>query len=464
METPHFGGRSPGGGYNTGLLHWWCIVFVLFSGCSSREPLPPLPDVSTASFAPAIRQAVDTALVEAKASPNDAEAIGQLGMLLQAHEQRTAARVCYQRAALLEPSRFEWQYYLGLVSDGLEAAAAFRAALGLQDYLPAKIKLGEALLAAGDSGGASKALEGIDHPAAWFSYGRATDDPSYYEKALRAFPQYGAAIFALAQHYGRSGRSEDAARLMADYERYKLAAPGLEDPLLDAVRALEMGPRRLLREAADAEAQGNLTAAVELLDKTLALDPKLTQAHVNLISLHARLGDAANAEKHYRQAIALQPNSDEAHYNFGVLCYRSNRRAEAQAAFTSVLKINPGHADALNNLGVILEQQGRVNEAAECFRKALESRPDLRLARFHLGRIRANQGQFAEAIAHLQRAVSVDDEATPTYLYALGATLARSGETVRAASVLGQARERALARGQGPLAASIERDLAGLER
>jgi tetratricopeptide (TPR) repeat protein len=446
------------------LLRASCILVFFLAACGSHPPLPPLPELSTASFGPAIRQAVDRALAGAKAHPNDAGAVGRLGMVLHAHDQRVTAKICYQRASLLDPDTFDWHYYRGLVSDAPAAADAFRAALRLRDYLPAKIKLGEALLAAGDSAGAKQILEGIHHPAALFSYGRATGDHAYYEKALRVFPQFGAAMFALSRHYARTGRAGDAARLMAEYERHKLTAPPLDDPLLDAVRALNRGPDRLLSQAAHAEAQGQLGAAVELQHQALALDPKLVQAHVNLISLYGRLGDTPNAEKHYREAIALQPNGADAYYNFGVLCYRLNRRAAAQAAFTKALEINPGHADAHNNLGVLLEQQGKLEEAARHFRNAIELRPDLRLARYHLGRIRANQGHYAEAIAQFQEAVTVDDEATPTYLYALGAAFARSGNSAQAAEVLEQARARASAHGQAGLAASIQRDLARLKR
>jgi len=93
-----------------------------------------------------------------------------------------------------------------VVSDGQASIDALRAALRLHDYLPAKLRLGEALLASGDSEGARAVYRGLDHPAALFGYGRATNDPVYYEKALAQFPSYGAAMFALAQLYQRSGR------------------------------------------------------------------------------------------------------------------------------------------------------------------------------------------------------------------------------------------------------------------
>jgi len=73
-----------------------CVLAIAFllAGCRSAASLPPLPEVSTSSFLPAIRQAVDASLADAKARPNDAAAVGRLGMTLDAHRQFAAARVC----------------------------------------------------------------------------------------------------------------------------------------------------------------------------------------------------------------------------------------------------------------------------------------------------------------------------------------------------------------------------------
>jgi Tfp pilus assembly protein PilF len=272
-------------------------------------------------------------------------------------------------------------------------------------------------------------------------------------------------MFALAQHYRRTGRGADADRLMADYPRFKTTAPPADDPLLDAVRALNQGPENLLSEAAALEAQGQLAAAADLQLRALGLDPKLTQAHINLIALYGRLGDPAKAEKHYREATALNPNAHEAHYNFGVLCYQGKRRHEARAAFEKALAINPGYAEAHNNLGTLLEEEGKLASAAEHFRTAIEAQPSFRLARFHLGRIYANQRRYAEAIEQFHRAVDgAEDESKPAYLYALGATQARAGDSSSAGATLATARERALALGQAALAASIDRDIERLRR
>jgi tetratricopeptide (TPR) repeat protein len=434
-------------------------IVLLLAGCQSRGPLPALPKIDTGAFLPAIRDAIEPALQEASARPDDPLAVGRLGMLLHAHQQFGAARDCYRRAAVLDSKNFDWQYYLGLTAEGTEAITALRNALRIREHLPARLKLGESLLSAGDGKAAREVYRGVQHPAALFGLGRATGDAAYYETAIAAFPQYGAAIFALAQHYQRSGRVDDAKRLMTDYEKYKMVAPPLEDTPMAAIRALNQGPDALLREAADLDAQGRLQEAAELQLKALALDPKLAQAHINLVSLYGRMRDAAGAEKHYREAIAVAPNADEAFYNFGVFCYQSNRRAEAKAAFQKAIAINPGRAGAHNNLGMLLQEEGKLEDAARHFVQAVQSQPDLRLAHFHLGRIYANQKRLGEAIAHLERAAGVDDESTPTFLYALGATYARAGNREKASAVLATARERAAARGQAALAATIGKDL-----
>ena len=450
------------------------LLACFLAGCGSRAKLPPLPVVDTAQFLPAVRQPIEAGFAEATGRPDDSGANGRLGMVLHANDQFAAARVCYERASILDPKRFDWVYYLGVAQlvDGksAEAAITLRRSLGLRpNWLPAEVKLAQALIDSGQSDAALKLLAEVRsrHPAdatVSFLYGRATGEPAHYERAVAAFPQYGAALFALAQHYQRSGRGDEAARLLAQYERFKTTSPPVEDSLMDAVYALKTGPTELLRQASTLEAQGQLAAAAELNKKALELDPKLTQAHVNLISAYGRLGDVKKAEEHFRLAIAQNPNAADAHYNFGVLCYATNRKREAQQAFERTVAIDAGHAEAQANLGALLQEEGKTQQAMERFTIAVNLRPDNRVARFHLGRIYANERRYDEALAEFSRILTPEDDATPTYLYAMGATYARAGRLNEATATLDRARLKALERGQTTVAATIDRDRARLTK
>lgn len=446
---------------------------VFLGACSQRQQLPPLPAVDTTRFLPVIGNAISAAMRDAQAKPNDSIVVGRFGMVLQAHEQLAAARACYQRAHLLDEDAFDWIYLLGTaqLADGqaADAAQSFRQAVKVRPKdFALQLKLGDALQATGDSAGAKAVYQAAlelkpGDPAALFGYGRAANDPASFEKALAAFPQHGAAMFALAQHYRRAGRNADADALMRNYERFKTVAPPVEDPLLATVDALNRSATRLIRMAAVAESRGDLAAALDLQLKAVEADPSSAQAYVNLISLYGRQGRVVEAEQAYRKALAASPNSHEAHYNFGVLAQSAGRIAEARAAYEKALKIQPGYAVAHNNLGALLQEQGRIDEAAAHFAKALAADPSQRLARFHLGRIEANRGRWREAIRQFEEIVREDDEATPTYLYALGAAYARTGQMAESRKALEDARQRAAARGQAGLVAAIERDLGRLK-
>jgi predicted Zn-dependent protease len=111
----------------------------------------------------------------------------------------------------------------------------------------------------------------------------------------------------------------------------------------------------------------------------------------------------------------------------------------------------------------MIERDGRLDEAAEHYRRAIENKPGHRLAHFHLGRILVHQNKLAEAIEHFRQTLVVEDEQTPRFTYALGATYVRAGEKQKGIQYLNEALKRATAMGQTQLASSVERDLRQLE-
>ena len=68
------------------------------------------------------------------------------------------------------------------------------------------------------------------------------------------------------------------------------------------------------------------------------------------------------------------------------------------------------------------------------------------------------------AIAEFERSLDPKTESTPAYLYALAAVHARAGNRTRAVEIMRDARQQAEARGQEQIVASIDRDMAVLER
>jgi tetratricopeptide (TPR) repeat protein len=453
-----------------------CALIVFLA----QAALPPLPRLSLDAFPPQTRDALARPYAAATARPTDVDAVATLARTLQAWDQWGAAHETYLRAQALAPQAFAWQYLDGVVLQRLarptEAVVHLQEALRQRpDYLPARVKLAEAALDAGDLDRARRSFEALGGetgatPAAELGLGRLAaaegrheEAVAHLQRAVALFPEWGAAHYALALSLNALGRRDEAARALDEHAKYGARWPALPDAVLDTVTSLRDDADTNLQRGIKLADAGDLTGAIAAHEAALARDPSIAQAHVNLISLYGRSREWARAEEHYRATLALGFNIDEAHYDFGVILGLQDRWPEAEAAYRHAIAVNPSHAQASNNLGQILERTGQFEAAADAYRQAVASRPTLRLARFNLGRMLLALGRPGDAIAELEKLTEPRDAETPRYLFALGTAHVHAGHRDEGIKWATDARELALAYGQQELAAAIERDLAKLK-
>ena len=458
-------------------------LLVLGGGFSQEPPgeasrVPPLPRIVPETFPPALRETVKRAYEEAVAYPWDPSASGHLGMVLQAYNHSdTTAEICYRRARVYDPSSFRWAYYLSLVQSEeghySEAVLTLQEALRLDpDYLPAQLKLGDCFLASGRVEEAANLFTEIvrRHPhsaQAYYRLGRVLEKENNlggagdsFGKACELYPNFGAAHYALMRVYERQGKTEASREELRLYEKNKYDVPDGGDGLQAELNAIYTDPGILMGLGIEYGNQGKLQEAVVKHEEALRFDPGLVGAHINLISLYGRLHNYQKAEKHYREAAQLDPNRAETYYDYGVLLLEQDKFQDAESAFRKSLELDPHNAQAHNNLGDILQRQGKLTDASGEFRKAIENLPDFPQAHFNLGRILVNQGNYTEGIPELLKTLGTSDEdAKPSYLYAVGAAYARSGDAENGLRYLRMARVQAAAEHQSNLAESIDRDL-----
>lgn len=443
----------------------------------AQPALPPLP---LETYPVSARDAIGRAHREATTRSKDPEAVGALARLLHAWEQWEAAHAAYSRAQALAPRSFDWHYLDGVVLQRIarqeEAATQLEAALAIiPDYLPARVKLAEALFETGKLD-ESRALysqlldEPLAQPAAHFGLGRIAaargehdSAISHLQRSVELFPEWGAAYYSLALSLRALGRRDEAQRALEAHARHGPAWPGLKDPALEAVLALRSDAGGHLRRGQKLAAGGDLAGAIVEYESALRLDPSLGIAHGNLLKLYGRAGDWAKAEAHYRAAVERGEDLAEAHYDYGVLLGLQERLDDAAEAYRRALEINPRYADALNNLGQIHERKRQFERALELYRRALASQPTFRLARFNAGRMLVALGRPAEAIPEFERLVPPRDAEAARYLFALSVAHIRSGHRDEGLKWAADAKRLATQYGQHDLAAAIERELATLK-
>ena len=221
----------------------------------------------------------------------------------------------------------------------------------------------------------------------------------------------------------------------------------------------------LLRQALDAQQQGNRSQAERLYLEVLAREPGNFDANHLLGVLHFQEGRAGEALRHLGmaltvnpeaaaalahralvlhamgrsadalvdldRALALKPEQVEALNWRGMVLEALGRPAEALASLETALALDPRHAEALSNRGMALKALNRAVEALKSLDMAVAIEPGNLAIRFNLGLVLREMGRCQDAAAAFQKVVA----AAPDHVAAinnLGLVLCESGRVEEA--------------------------------
>lgn len=245
-----------------------------------------------------------------------------------------------------------------------------------------------------------------------------------YEEALRRDPTLAAARLQLASALRLARQTARAAEIL--------------QPLTDrAAASYELGLIRL--------DEGNLDQGIAAIERAIAADPDMAEAHNLLAGILLTRGDSARAEASVREAIRIWPEYADAHKNLGALlsargdlsqaCFhletalrlqpsltaaryhyalalaRMSRFDVAEKQVTQVLHEDPKHAEAHQVLAALLAGKGQYQAAIAEYRSALALRPDFGRALIGLAQVTASMGDRSGAIRLAEQAASSNDSA-----------------------------------------------------
>ena len=425
------------------------------------DPTGP-PEVDLAKFPAASRAQVERYARRVADPPDVASANGELGMVLHAYSQFEAAEEAYQRAHFLEPVRFEWLYYLGIVQEArgrrAEAVQSLDKAVHLnpEAFSPA-LRLADVLAASENTSQSVARYRAIvqrhpDNPRGHYGLGMAlmgagdvSGAVAALQQACKLLPQYGAAHYGLGLAYRRLGSESAATRHFALSQDYRSGAPPTQDPWVDAVDRLNESPQAFLVRGTALEQSGKLREAAQANEDALERDPKLVIAHANLMSLYTRMNRIADADRHYEIARAINPDNPEVRINRGVLLLTQGRPGEAEEQFRAVLALNPQHTQAHKNLALLAERALKFDEALEHYRRASEIQPGDRVARFHAGRLLLRSRQYRDAVPHFLATLEPGAPNWPTFVGEIAKLYAANDRPDEAAHFVAAAKQQALA-------------------
>jgi tetratricopeptide (TPR) repeat protein len=416
---------------------------VCLMACSPSRPtllavsLPDLARVEASVRVQAERRFEFLTQQRKRSATTDAElaaAYGDLGMLLNAAEYKSAAEPCYLNAQRLAPGDKRWPYYLAQLyrsqGDTAKAEAAFQRVLQIQpDDFATLVWLGRLELDKGHPeeaeplftraygimprsiavlaglGGASLARQ---------NYANAVKS---LEEALTIDPEADSLHAPLGMAYRGLGQLDKAQPHLRQWRNREIPVPDalmqelallLESGLsyeLRGIRALEAKDwtsaagyfRRGLTLATDNTAQrrslqhklgtalfmaGDAEGAARQFEEVVRASPT-----DGVDESSANSGRSHDAIDHLSAAVKYQPNYLEAELALGDVLRRTGRADASLASYKDVLALNPRASQARMGYAIALSALGRYREARDWLVDATTQAPD--------------QPEFVHALARL---------------------------------------------------------------
>ena len=159
-------------------------------------------------------------------------------------------------------------------------------------------------------------------------------------------------------------------------------------------------------------AQNRQDAALERVQKQIALVPESGPLQLLLGRVHMSRGEKEQAETAYLRAVELEPDLVAAHAQLGNLYASGGDYDKALEKFDKALQEGPETPSLLARSGIVQQMSGDVASAVESYRKALKINPRYAVAANNLAYIlsqnEADQEQALE-LAQMAREVAPQD-------------------------------------------------------
>jgi Flp pilus assembly protein TadD len=167
----------------------------------------------------------------------------------------------------------------------------------------------------------------------------------------------------------------------------------------------------LLEEAQQDIDKNNFEAAIAPLQKVIADQPEFAYAHFQLAYVYTALKKTAEARAEYTRTIAIDPKMSEAYLNLSMLLLDAQENAAAVPPLRKAVELLPAQSRPRYLLAVALDRSGDAAGAAESFEALLHLDPNDITAIGYLGWAGLRHGQPDEAEKKFRRALEVQPNA-----------------------------------------------------
>src|SRR5689334_13280375 len=177
----------------------------------------------------------------------------------------------------------------------------------------------------------------------------------------------------------------------------------------------------LMREAFPLHERGDAAGAERLYRQILQVDPDYADAHYLLGRIAQDRGLLDDAQRHVQEAIRCNPREPTFHHTAGQIHYARGQFSDAIARLEAVRELDPA-VDCHTDLGCAYEKVGRFADAVREFEQAVALAPESPLALNNYANSLKDRGRVEEAIPVFRKAKNLapdNHDLFSNYLYCL---------------------------------------------
>jgi len=202
-------------------------------------------------------------------------------------------------------------------------------------------------------------------------------------------------------------------------EKY-YAAGKYQQAMIQFRNAVQVDPRFAAAHWQLARAYAKLSnpnAEYHELAETVSLEPKNSDAQLELAALLLSSREYKEAQAAAEEALKVVPNSARAHAILGEKYRLTNEPAKAVQELRKAVDADPQQVEGYALLGAALVAAGQTAEGEAAYKKGVEANPRSVNAHVSLGQFRLSQRKIAEGEAEMRTAAGLDPYAVLPRLF-----------------------------------------------
>ncbi|KAI9172472.1 Mitochondrial import receptor subunit tom70 [Paramyrothecium foliicola] len=158
---------------------------------------------------------------------------------------------------------------------------------------------------------------------------------------------------------------------------------------------------------------GNHAEATEDFDKSIELDPKMTQSYIKRASISLELGEPDKAEAEFEKALEQDNNDPDVYYHRAQAHFIKGDLSDAQKDYQKSIDLDKDFIFSHIQLGVTQYKMGSIASSMATFRRCIKNFPKVPDVYNYYGELLLDQGNFSEAVEKFDTAMEMEKQSKP---------------------------------------------------